>query len=543
MSCYLLLTLTFAVHKFETKTISDHKNGKEDTPSHCEHCVHIVRLSPDSVQKETTTYQFIPLHEEQPPPEAEVEDTSVNEVSEAPPAENEFIEVATTATPTEEETPTSEEDCTKSPATDAPDEAKSSCDRAKEKMQLYDVKEMTAYFVDDACVKVLVIEADEINSIAEDALAGVPNLHTLELHNSYKLNAQQLFGFGCHEKFQKLSIYMQKPNEVEDPQTIEVPCRLPKFEILLARQINLAAIGKSWQTNLPNLQYLDVSENPIDIKNFFVNLPNSLKTLLIKSAGINQLGSGYCAWLKNIIAINLSRNNFTRISSDPDTTNPGDLNLFYPKPKRLHALTISECGIERIDDNAFEHIRELKVIEIAFNRLTEIPQSALAHWSELIHLNISGNKLLNLPDFSKLPKLEALYLNAMKNACLFNTSDIGIWRLRNLKELSIANNKLESLPKGFFNNMPNLRELNVMNNKIKKLDLRILPLIKRLNIANTKVTFKSMNVHENIVFEELCMGNIKENCKPIVWSFCPSGFTDNSTNYDEYRRGPKKPCD
>lgn len=398
--------------------------------------------------------------------------------------------------------------------------------------------ELTANFVTDNCVESLEIYSHEIRSINEYALASVPNLLSLRFYIS-RLNRNDIFNFGYHSNLNEFTIEMiGSVNDDNSSQVVDVPERIPFLDRISVRRINMTCITRSWISKLPSLDWLDVSENPIsDIENFFKNLPPKLDNLIINNAGLTKLGGWPYPWLKNIVHLQLNRNHFKRVINRMKYTREGDLNLFYPDYKTLLILTLQECGIEVIENNAFQRIYGLEMLDLSMNRIIFLPEFLLRHSPyNLWYLNLDENPLQNLLNFSSFVNLKCLYLNRIGNPYLFASSHTTIWKLDNLETLFITGNYLETFPEGMFDQMPELRELNIINNNFKELNIGTLPRLKWLTIGNlANTTFEMLILHANANVEQLCVRKVPQICKGEIINFCLSGFKKyNDTSIYHY---------
>lgn len=101
-------------------------------------------------------------------------------------------------------------------------------------------------------------------------------------------------------------------------------------------------------------------------------------------------------------------------------------------------------GDNRLGDDVFAPISlmtELRVLNLSFNDIYEIPSSSLFKSQQLEELYLSGNKLTSLPpdDLERLAALKLLYLNGNK----LQTLPAELGKIKNLYALDVGSNVLK----------------------------------------------------------------------------------------------------
>ena len=113
--------------------------------------------------------------------------------------------------------------------------------------------------------------------------------------------------------------------------------------------------------------------------------------------------------------------------------------------KEIEEVQFACNFIARVDGDAFDHMRNLKVLCLGANELAEVPVEAIRHLPHLTRLHLNNNKIqrLSFAYFSSNPKLELLDLRANQIA---EVSPLGAAaHLPRLRTLSLSCNKLTSL--------------------------------------------------------------------------------------------------
>jgi adenylate cyclase len=112
-----------------------------------------------------------------------------------------------------------------------------------------------------------------------------------------------------------------------------------------------------------------------------------------------------------------------------------------PLAKSLQELFMGDNGL---GDNVFGPISllsELRVLNLSFNDLYEIPSSTLSKCESLEELYLSGNSLTSLPaeDFENLSNLKTFFLNGNK----LQTLPAELGKLKHLESLDVSSNLLK----------------------------------------------------------------------------------------------------
>ncbi|RWA06496.1 hypothetical protein EKO27_g8608 [Xylaria grammica] len=125
----------------------------------------------------------------------------------------------------------------------------------------------------------------------------------------------------------------------------------------------------------------------------------------------------------------------------------------------------------QIDDDVFEQITllcELRVLNLSYNDLSDMPQRCIKNWPQLVELYLSGNDLTSLPvdDLEEYSLIQVLHINNNK----FTNLPADISRAKKLAVLDCGNNSLKynisNVPYDWnWNLNPNLRYLNLSGNK------------------------------------------------------------------------------
>ncbi len=206
----------------------------------------------------------------------------------------------------------------------------------------------------------------------------------------------------------------------------------------------------------------------------------ALRALDMSGCGIVALNSGDLKIVSNIELLDLRCN---RIELLGDATTPGDSALFGAK--NLKILHLGGNKLKTLTRESFgkqgKSLAKLKELYLEGNEITSIGANAFSDLVALETLIMFGNNHDFSWDQTKSGALLALAGNALENATSlkyadFSYNNIGIlhngWLngLKSLEELSLAHNRLISLPENTFSGASKLRRVDLYGNKIATLN-------------------------------------------------------------------------
>lgn len=166
----------------------------------------------------------------------------------------------------------------------------------------------------------------------------------------------------------------------------------------------------------------------------FKGLPQ-LKSLDMGNNKLRRVHSMAFASLSNLRKLTLSNNKLKNIN-----------NGLFSNLVRLQELDLSTNKFQSLPPNAFSGLADLKDLNVAFNNIHDMSSNALGHLRHLALLNMKGNKLLNF-NFTWITNLPQLSSVDLSSNYLFWVDVPDTVKL-SLKELSIADNNLKTVPAG-----------------------------------------------------------------------------------------------
>lgn len=253
-----------------------------------------------------------------------------------------------------------------------------------------------------------------------------------------------------------------------------------------------AALNGTEFSSLPNLTYLDLSYNKIDLA--YDHAFNELKKLQVldlsynphyfKAYGItNNLN-----FLKNLPVLrvlNMSHNSISTLSTKKmhsrslaelqfENNNLGTLwkerdgsyKALFANLTNLTILDISRNNIAKIPDNVYEFLpRNLTLLRISHNSLTDFKWDKLEGFRQLQTLDLSFNSLSNVTGMSSNATQTLTFLDLSHNQ-IFHLDDGFLKGARSLKTLSLSYNKLTVINQSTFQPGPenHIQTLLLMRN-------------------------------------------------------------------------------
>ncbi|CAA7260812.1 unnamed protein product [Cyclocybe aegerita] len=223
-------------------------------------------------------------------------------------------------------------------------------------------------------------------------------------------------------------------------------------------------------SNIGNLQRLEVLDAH---NNSLTELPQSLwncASLMKINVTSNFLGGWHDPPVMSmqespVVETDLAFIDMGRKTSTASITSTRNL------PPLVHSLDKLYLGENCFTDNVIHPLmifKELKVLNLSFNEIQDLPPNFFRNMTQLEELYLSGNKLTSIPveDFPRLTKLTTLYLNGNK----LHTLPQELGKVYNLTILDVGSNVLKYNINNWefdwnWNFNTNLKYLNLSGNK------------------------------------------------------------------------------
>lgn len=222
----------------------------------------------------------------------------------------------------------------------------------------------------------------------------------------------------------------------------------------------------------------------------------NLKVLDVSNNSIVQLEPSMFARLKSLRTLNLAYNLIATIDSDNVFTELENLRELYLQGNQLVSINASsETGLSYYEKKPylFKKLDQLIVLNLARNRINDLPRHIFNDLKQLKTLDLSYNNLILIPFqlFQELKNLE--YLNLSNNKVLSVLDNFFLHNVH-LKQLLLNNNFVERLTKSSLNGLKNLDILDMSSNHLSSIDrlaFEDLRELKSLNLRNNNFSILS----------------------------------------------------
>ncbi|XP_065197361.1 latrophilin-like protein LAT-2 [Sycon ciliatum] len=243
--------------------------------------------------------------------------------------------------------------------------------------------------------------------------------------------------------------------------------------------------GSSREAIIP---YMDLRWNRIQsIPDGNFSAFSSLQILYMSENILSTLTPHSFDGLRNLILLNLDRNSLTELL-------PGQ----FSDLASLRTLTLKENRLAVLHNTSFAGLGELRTLNLADNNLSSFPSGIFESLGKLEVLTLTSNKLvvLNNDSFSGLDRLRVLYLASNTISRLPSGIFDG---LGELELLYIRDNAISSLQSGLFDELTNLTLIYLDENKLTSLPLGIVDKLSKLEVFSGHANLLLGHLHDGIV--------------------------------------------
>jgi insulin-like growth factor-binding protein complex acid labile subunit len=353
----------------------------------------------------------------------------------------------------------------------------------------------------------LYLSGNKIKTLKNEAFLSLINVIKLDMH----LNDIKQIEMNTFIDLESLKYLNLDSNQISTLKNVQFNSNLEKLSICFNLLTNLNEINSS------SLKYLNVSNNrlqEIDFKKTF--LPN-LEYLDLSQNYLISIKNDSFLKMYQLKHLNLSHN---KLDLESEFNNVS----FFKGKSLLETLDLSFNEIKYLDSNrTFQYLNSLKYLDLSNNRLNSLDAFIFGFLYNLSDLHLASNNIsfLNGRCFFKLRNLKKLILkNNQINSIDFlqlNKND-----LNNLEYLELEENKITLINETLFQSFVYLFHLNLNSNPIQSIyenTFKSLKLLKTLRVSNTKIDslFLNSNLKElDLSFLNASISNI-EQLTNIEW--------------------------
>lgn len=372
-------------------------------------------------------------------------------------------------------------------------------------------------------VKTLNLASNNINKLESSSLSSLASLETFNLDNN-RLFQIEYDSFSKLKKLASLGLRNTAIESVETWNFYSISSYLTKLDLsdnmnvisnketffgslksirsLELSGTNLTEYFFKWLpvTVRPKIEKLDLSNNNFQFDSQSLDLMSSftsLSELNMNRIGLTDLDSIHLNNLKQLKSLFL-RNNSLRVLKDKAFM-AGSLSACF-----LQTLDLSLNKIELIEYDAFYCLKNLIILNLSHNLLSQQQPFNLVYFESLQNLEASSCSLSFMPDFGFETKLENLILD--HNEIEFIKEGY-FYYLNRLSYLDLSYNKIRYLDLeigiAIFSRLGNLINLNMSNNQIdsnlsRVMHFETLTEVKHLNLSSNRIRDLSSNVFNNL---------------------------------------------
>ncbi|XP_010875077.2 toll-like receptor 13 [Esox lucius] len=275
----------------------------------------------------------------------------------------------------------------------------------------------------------------------------------------------------------------------------DAACRIPKLRVLRLLQSNILFVSEEMLQSCNKLTELDLSNN----------LLTELSNSSFKS--MTQLDT-----------LNLGKN---RLSSVPNVIR----NL-----QSLHQLDLSVNNINKLHCSDFVNLTGLSILHIYHNKIPNIEGCVFQHLRDLKVLNIGTNKFLTLAGAFKNGFQQQLEILDLRGGLLETLSNGDFKGLTSLQSLVMYNNKISVIENGAFEGLGNLINLHLASNKITRVltgdTFKGLTKLKELNLSSNRISYETQG---ELNYPPFCLLSSLEIL--IIFSQHPAGMIYLPSNF------------
>ncbi|KRY23117.1 Chaoptin [Trichinella patagoniensis] len=206
--------------------------------------------------------------------------------------------------------------------------------------------------------------------------------------------------------------------------------------------------------HVQNLRSLDLSHNMLRHVQFLDHLKQTLVNLNLKNNRLQFIHETVFADMPRLEYLDLTKNSL--ISLHPDG--------FGSMPK-VHTLLLGDNQLKQVKKGTFEGLNRINLLDVSRNELNRLDGSCFGE-NNVVELNLAGNRLTEVPQAALASlhgSLASLDLSDNRIESVESTQFEG---LRNLSQLLLRANRVQLVSEAAFKSLHKLRILDLSENPI-----------------------------------------------------------------------------
>ncbi|XP_064636090.1 leucine-rich repeat and immunoglobulin-like domain-containing nogo receptor-interacting protein 3 [Lineus longissimus] len=273
--------------------------------------------------------------------------------------------------------------------------------------------------------------------------------------------------------------------------SIWLPCLVLLISYHGVRTTNMCPAGCECDNNVKSANC--AGKNLKDVPR---SLPPDLEILRLEGNSITNMDALSLSNYRNLRTLDVSYNKITDIAQDAFSGNP-----------QLQVLKLQGNLLTAPPVQGFDSTNQLQELVLGENRISKIFPDTFTLLRNLRLLDLGSNSILDIPNGAFGPLSILRQLDLSENG-ITNVTARHFMGLRSMTQLKLARNKISHIQENAFRELPNLEILDLSENSISELELHTsLGKLQELKLnANKIVSFAGLNFTHVPKLRELYLG-------------------------------------
>lgn len=305
-------------------------------------------------------------------------------------------------------------------------------------------------------LKVLRVSGCDVSTLINDSFIDFVSLRELHL-TSCRIKRIEQFAFNTLEA--QLNVLTLKDNKLSDI-PIESITKLQSLHKLVLSSNEITTVPRDIFKDISRLQHLDLASNKIDTieSGAFTGLEKTLEFLAVQENNLDASDLKPISILRNLKQLEAANNKISELPAE-----------IFKHLVSLSLISLQSNKIRKIDIASFKGTsEELQVLLLSENPISSLEDGTFRGFRRMKHLYMDATKIgrkLTSKTFKGLEgKLETL---SLRGVGLNNNGLVAIKNLRHIRTLKLTNNDITEIRDFTFGKMNKLRRLDLSGNRIK----------------------------------------------------------------------------